>query len=262
VDKETQAEVFHQPNRMRPAAERISVMNTIAETTPTALNVFSHVSEDDTQYEQGGLRDFFLYRDLGIAAATGGQVVAQLVKANNGELFFRRIGITFAVYGDEESTERLIPFDIIPRVLTKPEWTKLEAGLRQRVTALNMFLADVYGPKECLKAGIIPPDLVYRNACYQLEMVDFQVPHGIYCHIAGIDIVRGRCRHLLCAGGQCAHPVRRLLHDGEPRGDAAALPRAVRHASRRAGRQYPDQLLATLRSVAPRSAPSTDRSAC
>ena len=112
------------------------------------------------------------------------------LRRSQAELFFRRIGITFAVYGDEESTERLIPFDIIPRVLTKPEWTKLEAGLRQRVTALNMFLADVYGPKECLKAGIIPPDLVYRNACYQLEMVDFKVPHDIYCHIAGIDVVR------------------------------------------------------------------------
>src|SRR6478609_2866476 len=93
------------------------------------------------------------------------------LRRSQAELFFRRIGITFAVYGDSESTERLIPFDIIPRVITKPEWQRLEQGLIQRVGALNAFLADVYGPRECLKAGR-------------------KVPHNIYIHIAGIDIVR------------------------------------------------------------------------
>lgn len=89
-------------------------------------------------------------------------------RRSQAELFFRRIGITFAVYGDNESTERLIPFDIIPRVLTKPEWSFLERGLKQRVTALNMFLADIYGPQDCIKAGIIPGDLVFRNPHYRL----------------------------------------------------------------------------------------------
>src|SRR3712207_7884408 len=76
-------------------------------------------------------------------------------RRSQAELFFRRVGITFAVYGDNESTERLIPFDIIPRVLTKTEWSFLERGLKQRVGALNAFLRDVYGPQESIKAGIV-----------------------------------------------------------------------------------------------------------
>src|SRR5476651_2287443 len=72
------------------------------------------------------------------------------------EYMFRRIGITFGVYGDKDAAERLIPFDIIPRLISRAEWTKLEAGLVQRVRALNMFLADVYGGRECVRAGIVP----------------------------------------------------------------------------------------------------------
>src|SRR4051794_27308245 len=86
------------------------------------------------------------------------------LRRSQAELFFRRIGITFAVYGDAEATERLIPFDIIPRVLTKPEWLKLQAGLEQRVKALNMFLGDIYGARESPKGGGLPQDLVYPNA--------------------------------------------------------------------------------------------------
>ena len=111
-------------------------------------------------------------------------------RRSQAELFFRRIGITFAVYGDNESTERLIPFDIIPRVLTKTEWSLVERGLTQRVNAMNAFLRDVYGPQECIRAGIIPEDLVYRNPHYRLEMMSFAVPHDVYVHVAGIDIVR------------------------------------------------------------------------
>jgi uncharacterized circularly permuted ATP-grasp superfamily protein len=106
------------------------------------------------------------------------------------ELFFRRIGITFAVYGQAEAGERLIPFDLIPRILTRPEWERLERGLVQRVTALNAFLADIYGPRECLRAGVIPEDLVYQNPQFQLHMAGLQPPHGIHVHLAGIDLVR------------------------------------------------------------------------
>ncbi|PPE47289.1 circularly permuted type 2 ATP-grasp protein, partial [Escherichia coli] len=73
---------------------------------------------------------------------------------------------------------------------TKPEWDFLERGLKQRVTALNAFINDIYGAEECIKAGIIPPDLVYRNPHYRMEMRAFDVPHDLYVHIAGIDIVR------------------------------------------------------------------------
>src|SRR5271157_5138256 len=81
------------------------------------------------------------------------------------EMLFRRIGITFAVYGDKEAAERLIPFDIVPRLLGRDEWGRLEAGLIQRVKALNMFLTDVYGAQEIVRAGIVPEDLVFRNPC-------------------------------------------------------------------------------------------------
>ncbi len=112
-------------------------------------------------------------------------------RRSQAELFFRRIGITFAVYGDNEATERLIPFDIIPRVLTKPEWAIIERGLAQRVTALNAFLSDIYGAQECIKAGVIPADLVYRNPHYRLEMMRLRVRRThVYVHIAGIDVVR------------------------------------------------------------------------
>src|SRR3712207_3848019 len=111
-------------------------------------------------------------------------------RRSQAELFFRKLGITFAVYGDNESTERLIPFDIIPRVLTKPEWSLLERGLKQRVGAMNAFLRDLYGPQECIRAGVVPEDLVYRNPHYRLEMMNFEAPHGVYVHVAGIDVVR------------------------------------------------------------------------
>ena len=106
------------------------------------------------------------------------------------ELLFRRIGITFAVYGEAGAQERLIPFDVIPRVLSAGEWDTLRRGLEQRVRALNHFLHDVYGRREILRAGIVPEDLVFQNPVFRPEMNGQKVPHDIYVHIAGIDIVR------------------------------------------------------------------------
>ncbi|MGN6116014.1 MAG: circularly permuted type 2 ATP-grasp protein, partial [Nitrobacter sp.] len=106
------------------------------------------------------------------------------------ELLFRRIGITFAVYGDAESTERLIPFDVIPRILSGKEWTLLDKGLKQRVRALNMFLRDIYHGREVLQAKIVPDDLIFQNPVFRPEMNGQDVPHDIYVHIAGIDIIR------------------------------------------------------------------------
>ena len=109
------------------------------------------------------------------------------------EVIFRRVGITFAVYGDQdagEGTERLIPFDLIPRVIPAHEWRDMERGLRQRVTALNRFIHDVYHGQEIIKAGIVPAEQVLRNAQFRPEMINVDVPGGVYSHIAGIDIVR------------------------------------------------------------------------
>jgi uncharacterized circularly permuted ATP-grasp superfamily protein len=110
------------------------------------------------------------------------------------EMIFRRVGITFAVYGEKDEdgagSERLIPFDLIPRVIPAHEWASMERGLVQRVTALNRFIHDVYHGQDIVKAGIVPAEQVMHNAQFRPEMVGVNVPNNIYSHIAGIDIVR------------------------------------------------------------------------
>lgn len=112
------------------------------------------------------------------------------------EMIFRRVGITFAVYGakdeDGAGTERLIPFDLIPRIIPAHEWASMEKGLVQRVTALNRFLHDVYHDQDIIKAGIIPAEQILNNAQYRPEMKGVYTPHHVYSHIAGVDIVRAR----------------------------------------------------------------------
>jgi uncharacterized circularly permuted ATP-grasp superfamily protein len=110
------------------------------------------------------------------------------------EMIFRRVGITFAVYGEKDEdgagSERLIPFDLIPRVIPAHEWASMERGLVQRVTALNRFVHDVYHGQDIIKAGIVPLEQVVNNAQFRPEMVGVDVPNNIYSHISGIDIVR------------------------------------------------------------------------
>ncbi len=111
-------------------------------------------------------------------------------KRSEADALFHRVGITFAVHGEESGTERLIPFDIVPRILPADEWARLEAGLAQRVRALNAFIADVYHDQRILRAGVIPAQRVLCNAQYRPEMQGVDVPGGTYAHIAGIDVVR------------------------------------------------------------------------
>ena len=106
------------------------------------------------------------------------------------ETMFRQLGITFAVYGEEEAAERIIPFDIVPRILTAPEWKRLSAGLAQRVEAINAFLDDIYGARKILDAGIIPAELIMGNPQFRPEIVGSKPPHDIWAHISGIDLVR------------------------------------------------------------------------
>ena len=110
------------------------------------------------------------------------------------EMIFRRVGITFAVYGakDEEGagTERLIPFDLIPRIIPAHEWGQMQKGLAQRVSALNRFIHDIYHGQDILRAGIIPQEQILKNAQFRPEMMGVEVPNQVYSHISGIDIVR------------------------------------------------------------------------
>ncbi len=103
---------------------------------------------------------------------------------------FRNHGITFAVYPDAQGTEKVFPFDVIPRVIEAPTWRRLEDGLKQRLRALNLFLDDVYSRKLILRQGAIPPEIVLSSSLYLREIEGLAVPHGIHCHIAGIDLIR------------------------------------------------------------------------
>jgi uncharacterized circularly permuted ATP-grasp superfamily protein len=167
------------------------------------------------------------------------------------ELIFRRIGITFAVYGEADSTERLIPFDVIPRIMSGSEWRFLEKGLTQRVNALNMFIKDVYGAREVIRAGVIPEDLVFRNPAFRPEMNGQSVPHDIYVHIAGIDIIRvdADTFYVLEDNARTPSGVSYMLENREIM--MRLFPELFSRHRVAPVENYPDELLASLKSVAP-----------
>ena len=167
------------------------------------------------------------------------------------ELFFRRIGITFAVYGDAEADERLIPFDIVPRILARSEWRRLEAGLIQRVQALNAFLRDIYGQREILRAGIVPEELILQNPQFCLPAIGIEPAHGVYTHIAGIDIVRTGPDQFYVLEDNARTPsgVSYMLENREVM--LRLLPELFDRHRVAPVDDYPEMLLATLRSVAP-----------
>lgn len=111
-------------------------------------------------------------------------------KAKEAESLFRRIGITFNVYSEAEATERLIPFDIVPRIISASEWAKLTRGIEQRVRAINAFLYDIYHRQEIIKAGRVPQELIANNEAFLPKMMGVNPPGGVYTHIVGVDIVR------------------------------------------------------------------------
>ena len=172
-------------------------------------------------------------------------------KRAEADLVFRRVGITFAVYGEAAGTERLIPFDVIPRIIPAAEWQQLEAGLRQRVRALNMFLHDVYHGQDIIRAGKVPAEQVFRNSQYRPEMHGIDVTGGIYAHIAGIDIVRAGAGEYYVLEDNLRVPSgvsymlenRKMMMRLFPDLFARNMVAPVAH--------YPDVLLDNLRSVAP-----------
>jgi uncharacterized circularly permuted ATP-grasp superfamily protein len=177
-------------------------------------------------------------------------------KRAEADLIFRRVGITFAVYGEESGTERLIPFDIVPRVITAAEWKTLEAGLRQRVQALNMFLKDIYNEQKILATGLIPPEQIFNNEQYRPEMQGVKVAGDIYAHIAGVDVVRAGEGEFYVLEDNLRVPSgvsymlenRKMMMRLFPELFARNRVAPVEH--------YPDNLLENLRSVSPQN--STD----
>ena len=194
----------------------------------------------------------------GVAKWLAGMNPEQLERRRlEAELFYRRGGITFAVYGDMQGEERIIPFDMIPRVLSSTEWNKLSKGLEQRVRALNIYLADIYGKQTVIKAGIVPEDLVLQNPAYRPEMAGVAVPHGVYVHIAGVDIVRIDADDFYVLEDNARTPsgVSYMLGGREI---CIRLMADLYGAHRVAPvDNYPDELVSMLRSVAPKGVGDT-----
>ncbi len=170
-------------------------------------------------------------------------------KRQEAELLFRRVGITFNVYGDDDGAERLIPFDVLPRILAAKEWAKLSAGAIQRVRALNMFLHDIYHAQEIVQAGIVPASIL-ANAQYRPEMFGVDVPNQIYAHIAGIDLVRTSESQFYVLEDNLRTPsgVSYMLEDRKMM--MRLFPELFRRYSVAPVDHYPQVLLKNLRAVA------------
>ncbi len=181
--------------------------------------------------------------------STPPELLAQ--KKEEAEALFRRIGITFAVYGEGGDTERLIPFDMMPRVFTEAEWRKLERGVKQRARALNAFLYDVYHRGEIIRAGIIPADLVYHNEAYEPAVVGIDPPRNVYSHIVGIDLVRTGPGDFFVLEDNCRTPsgVSYMLENREIM--MRMFPDLFKSMRIAPVDDYPNRLRRTLASVAP-----------
>jgi uncharacterized circularly permuted ATP-grasp superfamily protein len=167
------------------------------------------------------------------------------------EATFRQLGITFAVYGDSEASERIIPFDIVPRVFLPDEWARLSAGLIQRVQAINAFLDDIYGERRILKEGVLPADLVLGNPQFRPEIAGMRPPHGVWAHICGIDLVRTGPDEFFVLEDNARTPsgVSYMLENREAM--LRLCPELFRDFRVAAVDSYPDRLLETMKSVAP-----------
>ena len=173
------------------------------------------------------------------------------LKQSEAEALFRRIGITFAVYGEGGDPDRLIPFDMFPRVFAADEWRKLERGIKQRARALNAFLTDVYGRGEIVRAGRIPARLVYQNEAYEKAVCGFLPPRGVYSHIVGIDLVRTGPDEFYVLEDNCRTPsgVSYMLENREIM--MRMFPQLFQENRIAPVEGYPRALRRTLASVAP-----------
>ena len=142
---------------------------------------------DEMRQANGGVRAH--YRALSDTLARLPEEELQRCK-QSADLSFLTQGITFTVYGREEGTERIFPYDLLPRLITAPEWDRVERGLTQRITALNLFLRDVYSDAKILNDKVIPSELVYSCKHYRRQMRGLQVPRNVYIAVVGSDLLR------------------------------------------------------------------------
>lgn len=209
---------------------------------------------NEMQDKEGGIRPPYVLIEQWFKTLSRKDVDRALREA---EAIFRRQGITFAVYGDNQASERLIPFDIIPRVFAAAEWRRLSAGIEQRVRALNAFIHDLYHRQEILRAGIIPHDIIIQNEAFVPEMIGVNPARGIYAHIIGIDIVRVSENEFYVLEDNCRTPsgVSYMLEDREAM--MYLFPELFAQQRVAPVENYPAMLRRTLESVAP-SGPKSD----
>jgi uncharacterized circularly permuted ATP-grasp superfamily protein len=186
-----------------------------------------------------------------LAALTDDGLQERIRTAN---AFFQTQGIGFTVYGDQAGTDRIFPFDLIPRIVPADEWAHIEGGLAQRIRALNLFLGDVYGTQRILAEGVVPAELVFGSRNLRRELMGVEPPGGVYAHVAGIDLIRDDEGRYLVLEDNLRTPsgVSYMLESRQ------ALKRIFASLFDRSGvrgiDQYPRELLETLRSVAPTGA--------
>lgn len=183
--------------------------------------------------------------------ATGNNALE--AKAHASQLALQAEGVTFTVYGEgDEGIERIWPFDLIPRIITAPEWVKIESGLKQRVRALNLFLGDLYGEQKIIKDGVIPPELIYQGKDFRREIVGIVPPRGIYTHISGIDIIRDEQGEFLILEDNLRTPsgVSYMIENRVI--ERRIMPEFFNKYRVRRVEHYPSLLLAALRSLSPR----------
>ena len=166
---------------------------------------------------------------------------------------FLEHGVTFTVYGDEDGTEKIFPFDLIPRIIPDSEWQLIEQGLRQRIIAINLFLNDIYHDGKILADGVIPREVVESSPNFRKEMVGIDVPRDIYVHVCGSDLIRDNqgTYFVLEDNGRCPSGVSYLLENREIM--KRTFPQTFQGMSVRSVESYPDLLLSTLEYLSPRS---------
>ncbi len=167
------------------------------------------------------------------------------------DMAFLRQGVTFNVYGDSQGAERVFPFDLVPRIIPAKEWEFLERGLTQRITALNLFLHDIYHEQRILKDGVIPPSYILTGKHFRREFVNFSVPKDIYIHVCGTDLIRDKDGNYLVLedNGRCPSGVSYVLENR--RAMKRTFPGMFEAIGVRPVDHYPQELLKMLQYIAP-----------
>ena len=208
------------------------------------------VAFDEMHPQHGGPRQPYASYDGWLQSQDPARLTEKMQDA---ERVFRRTGITFAVYGKEAAAERLIPFDIVPRIISGAEWRRLTQGIEQRVQALNAFLDDIYHRQEILRAGRIPKQLIAANEAFLPEMIGVRPPAGVYTHIIGVDIVRTGENDFFVLEDNARTPsgVSYMLENRETM--MQLFPELFQTIKVRPVENYPQLLRQSLSAVAPRN---------